>query len=318
MSPRLPASAWDQRSPQLAPSPLTTSSHLAPESPLIVGILPENLRCLGGGQGVGVELWRQWPGMLAGLRAFGEVLAISCSACAVLGKYLHYPLLTVDRVHGIAGDLDGEFDFQLAAWDQARALHLRTPNGHQYGVEFRGLDGETLHKVCLTSESRFEDFLEWVQIHQATRPEDTFSWTPFPAGEPHPRDTAQTIGPEESCVADPALLGDWLRAAAAQDLPIRALVGNDGVVQGHCFVPRSVRQQGPWLFCSSDEVGLHLDPAKVEQLMLHNIATQGPPCWTLKAYGSDGCLSLALAPTAPSHRSAWSEVTRHIFPAFQS
>lgn len=310
MSFRLPVHAlWNQR--VLQPP---ASSFLPCGSPLATGILPINLFTLEHGRGLGVNLWNQWAGMLTGLRAWGEVLAITCSECAVLGKYLHYPTLALDPAHAVAADLDGEFDLTLTAWSQARAIHLRNAQSHQYAVEFLGHRGQILHKVCLSPESKFDAFLEWVQVHQAT-PEwdDAAPWRRMPAGD-IAEPASESIHPEAHVFVEPARLVHWLRAAIERQLPIQALAGNDGIVQGHCFVPRSLQEKGPWIFASSDEVGLHLDPEKIAHLVLHDIAPDEPSCWTLKAYGPSGELSLALAPTAPAHRSAWSALTRDVFP----
>jgi putative heme degradation protein len=280
---------------------------------LTTGILPANVFMLEHGGGLGVRLWNHWRAMLTSLRAAGEVLAITCSECAVLGKYLTYPALAVDPVHGFAVDVEGEFDFTLSGWSQARAIHLRNGDSHQYAVEFLGHRGQILHKVCLSPESRFDAFVEWVQVHQAVAEPEVVPWRRMPGGdmaEPAP----ESIEPVAHVFADPARLVDWLSAAIGRRLPIRALVGNDGIVQGHCFVPRSLREKGPWIFASSDEVGLHLDPEKIVHLVLHDIAPDEPSCWTLKAYGSSGELSLALAPTAPAHRGEWSAVARDVFP----
>lgn len=320
MSFRLPAHAsWKQR----ALYPTASSFPAAPAStfpdplpfcsPLTTGILPANLFTLEHGRGLGARLWNQWPSMLAGLSAIGEALVITCSDCAVLGKYLAYPALTFDPARGLASDLESEFDLTLPAWSHARAIHLRNPQSHQYAIEFLGHQGQTLHKICLSPESQFDAFLEWVQVHQAVGEVDLATWSRIPAND-DPEWTAESIAPEARVFVDPARLVHWLRAAIERELPIQVLAGNDGIVQGHCFVPRSLQEKGPWVFISSDEVGLHLDPAKIAHLVLHNIAPDGSPCWTLKAYGAGGQLSLALAPTAPSHRSEWSALAREVFP----
>src|SRR5262245_51067044 len=143
MSFRLPSfAAWNQRiltplSTRRAPSS-ESAYHPHSISPLTVGILPENLSPLGQDRGVAVELWNRWPELLAGLSTVGEVLVITCSECAVLGKYLTYPELHVNTTRALAGDMEGEFDLAFAAWRQARALHMPTSYGNQYGVEIRG------------------------------------------------------------------------------------------------------------------------------------------------------------------------------------
>lgn len=316
MSFRLPSftRTRHQASPSFEIASPTCQSRDEPDSPLVTGILPENLLCLDGGRGLGVQLWDQWPEMLADLRSLGEALVITCGECAVLGKYLSYPALTIDPTRGLATDLEGEFDLSFAAWSEAHAIHLRTGHRHQYGIEFRSHRGQTIHKICLSADSRFEAFLEWVQIHQAVGPHTAAPHRRMPA-EDTAEFTAGSVPAEAHVFADPARLIPWLGGAIERGLPIRALVGNEGVVQGHCFVPRSLREQGPWVFCSSDEVGLHLDPGKISRLVLHDIALDEPACWTLKAYDPSGQLGLALAPSAPGHRDAWSALTRDIFPA---
>lgn len=328
MSSRLPASsAWDQRilQPTDRPKPRQSSpfhphTHsCSGDSPLTRGISPLNISALEGGRGLGVELWSQWPGMMNGLSAIGEALVITCSECAVLGKYLVYPTLTMDRTRGLACDTEGEFELSFHAWARATALHVRGPQGQQYGVEFRDANLQTLHKICLTPDSHLDEFVEWVEIHQATRPDSELPWERKPAKEQQEEDeSCECIAPEAHLEVAPERLQAWLHAAVQQPMPIRALVGNEGIVQGHCFVPRNLREQGPWLFCSSDEVGLHLDPAKIDRLVLHNIATDETACWALKAYGADGRLSLALIPTAPSHRAAWTQLTASVFPELQN
>ncbi len=317
MSFRLPAfSVWQQRALHVSPvlqGPMETrraSACACGLSPLTAGILAENLRLLEDGRGIGVRLWNQWPRMFAGLRSLGEILVITCSECAVLGKYMVYPELVTDGGCGQAGDRDGEFDFEFASIQSANALHLRTPNGHNYGVEFLGAGGQTLHKVCLNAESAFDAFVEWVQVHQALGADPA-----SPRQGSADDDTASpSIAPEEGIFVDPARLGAWLRACGQRGLPLQAHVGNGAVVQSHCFQLRGVQVKEPWLYCSGDEVGLHLDPAKVTRLVLHHVAGGGPACWALKAYGPSGQLSLALTPTAPGHLPAWHALTREVFP----
>ncbi len=319
MSFRLPATAaWDQRF--LPPSELAESAaqpRPRPQprclSPLTTGILPENLRLLDSGRGVAVRLWNQWPRLLAGLPALGEVLVITCSECAVLGKYTTYPELRISADGSHAADPDGEYDLETREWQTASALHLRTDAGHSYGIEFLGPEGQTFHKVCLNAESNFEAFLEWVQIHQALETETTPDLTFDDSDEPLFVDE-NVVPADAHRILDPSRLTDWLQAATIARLPIRALVGNRAVVQSHCFVPRSVRPQGPWIFCSSDEAGLHLDPAKIAHLVLHRVAIDQSLTWTIKAYGPQGQLGLALTPTAPAHLPAWDTLLGQIFP----
>jgi putative heme degradation protein len=272
-------------------------------SPLTPGILPANIAVGDVENSVRIDLWREWPDMLSSLRRLGPVLAMTRNATAAIGAWRSFPEL--EWSEGRATDDDGDFDFDLRHWARAYSRHQRGAGGHLFAAEFHDYDGVCFHRVCLTGDSSLHAFTEWTRIHQAVGGPPI----PPPPDEPLSRHAAPGLPPR---IAPASVIGEFLESCIERELPVRAIVGSSGAVQGHRFVPRKLSVAGDWTYCHSEEVALHFLPGQIAEVHFHDLAAGGSPCWTLRAYDRAGTLVLMLLPAASERLPMWNFLASHL------
>ena len=272
-------------------------------SPLTPGILPENIAVGEIENSVRIDLWRDWPRMLASLQDVGPVLGMTRNAAAAIGSWGPYPEL--EWSEGRATDDNGDFDFDLRHWARVFSRHQRGTAGHLFSVEFHDYDGICFHRVCLTGDSSLETFTEWTRVHQATGRRTI----PPPPDEPLFRDSPLV---ESSRIVPPTVIADFLQECIERELPLRAIVGSSGAVQSHRFIPRKVSESDGWTYCHSEEIALHYLPESITEVRLHDLAPEGVPCWTLRAYDASGALVLMLLPATSERLPIWNFLASHL------
>jgi putative heme degradation protein len=272
-------------------------------SPLTPGILPGNIAIGEIENSVRIDLWRDWPRMLTSLQRIGPVLSMTRNATAAIGSWGPFPEL--EWSDGRATDDDGDFDFDLRHWARAFSRHQRGIAGHLFSAEIHDYDGICFHRVCLTGGSSLDAFSEWTRVHQAVG----HAVIPPPPDEAPARDSALTEG---SRIVPGTVIADFLRECIERELPVRAIVGSSGAVQGHRFIPRKVSESDGWTYCHSEEIALHYLPESIAEVRLHDLAPGGAPCWTLRAYDSSGALVLMLLPATSERLPMWNFLASHI------
>ncbi len=264
---------------------------------MTAGILPENLRFPAEG-GLGVSLWNQWPAMLRELREVGKLLVITRNADAVLGHYRSYPELTFvgEEEHLAHG---GGMAIDLEPWHRALAREEQHPNGYSYAVEIVDGRRNPIHKVCLTAESDFPRFLEWVQDHQAGMP--------MPSERPSaPLPASEVLFQPAPNLAEAAR--SLLQELMEREVEIRVAVGNQGLSQSHAFVFHEMREMGEWIFCADADAGCHFRPAAIAHFSLEQCGCGGSS-W-LRALNSRGETLFLMAATARTDLSVWTPLVR--------
>ncbi len=272
-------------------------------SPLTPGILPANIAIGDTGTSLRIDLWRDWPRMLVGLRRLGPVLAMTRNACAALGTWRPFPDMEWSKSR--AEDEEGEFDFDLRHWARAYSRHQRGAEGHLFSAEFRDHEGVCFHRVCLVAESSLDAFAEWTRVNQSVGPLEV----PTPAEDviAHER-----IGAGEWRVAGKERIERLLRECLDRGMPVRAIVGSSGAVQGHRFMPHKLSTVGGWTYCHGEEVALHYRPEALGEVCLHDLAPGGAECWTLRAYDPSGRLALMLLPATSERLPMWNFLLRSL------
>lgn len=270
------------------------------------GVLPENI-AYAGPNTTRIDLWTRWPAMLAGLQSLGEMLVLTRNEHAVLGRYMTYPELKFDAVTGCGWDEEGDFDFDLRCWSRAFARCEQTAEGRIYKAEFLDARRQAFHAAVLTPASHTGAFAEWVQTHQAVGNEPPAIWPDEPE-IPGESEISDRDHRDFSPSALLPLFGELVR----REQPMRALVGHDGAVQSHSFIPHRTRTTGPWLFCTSDDTALHFDTSGVAAVKLHALEMGGYRCWSLKAYHPNGRLLFILTPSTPAQRQDWNRLVHSL------
>lgn len=273
------------------------------ESPLTPGILPDNIAIGESGNSVRIDLWREWTRMLCGLRKLGSVLAMTRNSCAALGTWRAFPEL--EWSDGRAVDEEGEFDFDLRHWARAYARHQRTSEGHTFAAEFHDHDGICFHRVCLVGDSSLDAFTEWTRIHQSVEKQAV----PPPPVEPIGR---EPIGGGAWHHVGASAVTQLLAECRDREVPVRAIVGSNGAVQGHRFTPLKLSTLDGWTYCHAEDVALHFMPEQFGEVRLHDLAPGSTECWTLRAYDHTGQLGLMLLPAASERLPMWNFLLRSI------
>jgi putative heme degradation protein len=274
-------------------------------SPLTPGVLADNIAVAAAESSVRIDLWREWPRMLAALRRVGPVLSMTRNACAALGTWRVFPELdwSDDALRAVDGE--GEFDFDLRHWARAYARHQRSVEGHSFAAEFHDHDGVCFFRACLVGESSLDTFAEWTRVHQSVGKQNV---------PPPPADLIERepIGGGEWHAAAPGGLAHLLQECRDRELPVRAIVGGGGAVQGHRFVPEKLSSVEDWTYCHGADVALYFRPESFGEVRLHDLAPGGAECWTVRAYDDAGALALMLLPYGSDRLPMWNFLARSL------
>ncbi|HEY5894964.1 MAG TPA: ChuX/HutX family heme-like substrate-binding protein [Chthoniobacterales bacterium] len=250
-----------------------------------------------------VDLGCDWPAMLDGLCELGELLVITRNESAVIAKRMPYPMLHHDSQDDLAVDDSGDFDVDFDAWSSAFARHERTENGNVFKVEFLDAAQHAFHAVVLTPDASVDAFTEWVRMHQAR-----ISWKRRKCTCRLPEsELAFVEGTGDLKVKANALL-PLLEVVVHEKLPIRAIVGNAGMVQGHRYTPKNVRQTGTRIYCSSDTTALHFETRDIDRVTAQSVELGNHPCWILRAHRPDGRPLFLIAPTTCASLPTWNKL----------
>lgn len=260
-------------------------------NPLVASVLRENVRVTKKRAIIG--LWPHWQSLLGQVHDFGRVLSIARNGYAVLGRIGAYPEMVNAACGHCACGVDGSMEFYFSAWNRAAVLVEEQPGGWLYSAEFYDACGETVHKICLTSDSDFEAFRDWVELHQTID---------APAmSEDFPRRGAEATGPivpEGATLLRPEVMQGFLHVLIDAKRPAQFVVGGDGFVQGADLEPTAMQENGQWLFASAEDCGLHLRHGRLAEVCL---AETGPAAQlVLRAHDPEGRLVCAV--TAPRSR----------------
>lgn len=283
----------------------------APElgSLLTPGVLATNLSYIPGERTVSIDLWSEWRQMLADLRLLGPVLTMTRNQAAAIGCTMRYPELEWSEDGQRAVDEEGEVDLDLRFWHHAAARHQRTESGHRLSAEFCDTSDHCFHRISVVSESSLDEFAAWVRGHQAI---DRFANTAAPDESEIMETPRDPIGPGATIEVEASALDQLLRECVNQEVPLLAVVGAAGAVQGHRFLPQEFRADEDWDFCQSETVALYYRPTHFSRVTIHNLAPSGADCWSMKAYTADGNLALLLLPAASQRLPMWNLLVRAV------
>ncbi|SDT87345.1 Putative heme degradation protein [Verrucomicrobium sp. GAS474] len=254
-------------------------------SPLLRPDLKRNLWFPANG-GIALHLSRQWKPMLSGLRRLGPLLIASRNQAAILGHYGLYPELPEGDGDRFLSE-NGDHFFELLHWHHARVWEQPMPGGVSYAVEFRNLEGNLFHKICLTPEADFPAFLDWVREYQAIGIEG------FPPPSPvHARMEANDLAhllsdgdeadgqgacdcqassafPEGSPVEITELFLAFrhlMHAGLSVTATLGGSGGETGLSHSHSFRFRKVGLSDGWAYCTDDHSVLHVRMDAIESL----------------------------------------------------
>jgi putative heme degradation protein len=277
-------------------------------NPLVASVLRENVHVAADGRAT-IGLWRAWPSLLAGIPAFGRVLAISRNLHAVLGRISEYP--EVDSVPcGHCGcAVDGSLEFDFTSWQRAVAIVEARPDGWLYAIEFSDFSGEVIHKVCLTEQSDFEAFRSWVELNQTT------GGTRFDCRNSRCNsllENTMVLGASGAELLRSEALCVFFQMAAAERSAFRAIVGNDGAVQIAQVSPTIFRKNGQWIFAGDESSGIHVRVERLAEIFLHDIGGS----LALKACDQEGRLVCAVAPPHDLDFGPWNAKLRGLAEEF--
>jgi putative heme degradation protein len=288
-------------SPRVPKNSLPLEQTIFAANPLVAAVLRENV--IVRENRASIPLWNRWDAVVEMIHAFGPVLSIARNSHAVLGRIGLYPKVFSAPCGHCAAAADGTAEFYFGKWHRGEVSIEEKSGGWLYAVEFFDAWGETLHKLCLTPESDFDTFCEWVELNQATRES-------FFGNVPRGGCSAVTTPP-------PGNDATFLRAEALEQLfvrliedknPVQAVVGNDSFVQGADVNPIALRSTGQWIFVSDERHGLHLRTGQLAEVCVQRVSWgDNASNLVLKAYEPEGRLAVVLAPPRETCAPHWDE-----------
>jgi putative heme degradation protein len=280
-------------------------------NPLVAAMLRENVHVADGKATIG--LWGSWPFLLADVSAFGQVLAITRNAYAVLGAMTEYPEVVTVACGDRGRAVDGSLEFDFASWERAVVVVESRPGGWLYAVEFSDRSGEVIHKICLTEQSDFEAFRRWVELNQTS------------CKSPGAGSMRQASWLENSLMLSASgaarlrteVLGVLFELVVARRSAFQVMVGNEGAVQAVCVGPTVFSKNGQWIFAGEEMSGIHLRVDRLADIYLQEIGES----LALKACDPEGHLVCAVMVADDADLSVWNkglwELTKR-FPADQT
>ncbi|HEY8967248.1 MAG TPA: ChuX/HutX family heme-like substrate-binding protein [Candidatus Methylacidiphilales bacterium] len=289
-------------------------------SPLLRPELKRNLWFPSDG-GIALRLSRRWRPMIAGLARLGPLLLASRNEAAILGHYGPYPAIPDGEGDRFFSG-DGNFFFELLRWHHARVREQPYPGGPGYSVEFRNVDGNLFHKVCLTPESDFPAFLAWTAAHQAIGvegiPVPVPDFSAFKGAPPEPPESPQGKEKKEeegTCASDVAALYLALRHLMHAGLEVSVTLGGSGFGHTHAWRFAKVGLCDGWAYAADDRSVFHVRLASVAALDV------APRWWEpgeplgVAALGARGETLFRLAPGPGQHPAEWNHLLKSSFRA---
>jgi putative heme degradation protein len=299
-----------QRVPKNSPP---VESTIFVNNPLVASVLRENV--IVRDRKAFISLWSRWDAVLELIYGFGSVLSIGRNSHAVLGKIGRYPKVFCAPCGHCAAASDGTSEFYFGKWHRAEVSIEEKTGGWLYAVEFFDAWEETLHKICLTADSDFETFCEWVELNQATNALEEINWSAERDGcsavtTPPPGEGAAFLRPEA--------LERFFGSLIEEEYPVQIVVGNDSFVQGADLKPISLRTNDQWIFVSDEKNGLHLRTGQLAEVCVQRVAWgDNASNLVLKAYEPEGRLACVLAPPRESTAPHWDDFLEKLIRPFQ-
>lgn len=270
-------------------------------SPLTPGVQLVNLSYTYDGRMLCVRLGDDWMRMFRHLPFIGDGFVITCNEAVNIGQCMTYPELAFANRGTRGASVHGGLWIDFRALGPARAVHLRRESGHILGVEFADASGHTIHSITATPLSGLDEFLAWVQLHQAcTEPsrEHFKAEKDDKAGGNHGMDG----------VVDTDAIVCILAACCERRLAVKATVHNSAVVQRSQFTPQSLEAMGDWWFASDKIVGLHFRPAQFAYARIATQPNERAPRLLLYSRTNTDTPALVLDSSDTSQAVIWSEL----------
>lgn len=270
-------------------------------NPLVQAIGWENIQVDGGR--AQVYLGVRCSAIVEEMQMFGKVLVIARNPRAVLGSIGLYPEVHVPLCHHRAVSVDGRLLFDFACWSHAFVTIEVQPAGWLYAIEFVDDFGDTIHKICLTPESNFEPFVDWVELHQSREPFRARWGRRASFMQDH---SLEAIAGDIVSLK-PEAVRCFLDEVLAQKRVLKVGVASLGLAAAQEFIPQCLQENGAWIFLNSEACGLHLETGGIADAFLHRpaCATTGEPAWILRACDVDGGLICSFAPARVADVADW-------------
>lgn len=235
-----------------------------------------------------------WPALVEGLQAVGEVMALTRNASCVHEKTGRYQAFSGNTQ--VAMVLGPDIDLRLffGHWAQGFAVEEQTAQGLQRSLQCFDNSGTAVHKVFVRAGTLLPAWQALVGDHLAA--EQATGWGGEPAAAPATpaekpdtevdlaafrqawaglRDTHEFFGllrrfglsrTQALRLADPLFaqavdrgsVREVLEGAAGDGTPIMVFTGNRGVIQIHSGAVKKVAVMGPWLNVLDPGFNLHL------------------------------------------------------------
>jgi len=262
-----------------------------------------------------IALWTRWDAVVELIHDFGPVLSIARNSHSVLGKIGRYPKVYCAPCGHCAAASDGTAEFYFGKWHRAHVSIEEKTGGWLYAVEFLDAWDDTVHKICLTPESEFESFREWVELNQATGSvlEESLS------AERNGCSAVTTPPPgENAAFLRSEFLENLFGSLIEEEYAVQAVVGNDSFVQGADIRPVSLRANGQWIFVSDERNGLHLRAGQLAEVCVQRVQWgDNASNLVVKAYEPEGRLACVLAPPRETSAPHWDDFLQDRILPFQ-
>jgi putative hemin transport protein len=231
--------------------------------------------------------------LIAQLTSLGPVMALTRNASCVHEKDGIYDKIEIGRVMGLV--LNHDIDLRLFLNHWAHGFAVETPLGDgctRRSLQFFDRSGVAVHKIFARPATDMAAFDALVDRFRDPSPAASLDVRPYPATPPDRPDreidvaalrsawddlrdvhdffallrkagagrqqALRLAGPPYARPVAPGAIGDLLRAASREEVPIMVFVGNRGCIQIHSGPIRRVEPMGPWLNILDPGFNLHL------------------------------------------------------------
>ena len=240
-----------------------------------------------------LRLRGEWPQVVAGLQALGEVMALTRNASCVHEKVGMYSNTSANGHMGLV--LGGAIDLRIfyQQWAHGFAVEeILAGSATQRSLQFFDAQGHAIHKVFLREVSLLPAYYALVEqfvdqhlragidvatarAREAETPDPDIDVAGLRQGWASMRDTHEFFGllkkfgvsrtqalrlaaSEYVSTVPVASAHEVLTRAAQEGAPVMVFVGNPGMIQIHGGPIKRVEVMGPWLNVLDDGFNLHL------------------------------------------------------------
>jgi putative hemin transport protein len=287
-----------------------------------------------------------WPNLLSGVEALGEVMALTRNRHAVYERQGVYPNLTVSGSMGLFVGEQIDLRLFLSQWRRAYAVFPHDAQTRRPSIQFFDAAGRAVHKIHATPETRMPAWHALVDTFADNDADTDVDFALPPARQPDRSDAQidvptlragweslkdthdffgllkrlgvgrvqamRLVGEDLARPLPVGVVRRVLEAAATGGVPIMVFVGNAGCIQIHTGPVERLKATGEWFNVLDPAFNLHLREIGIASTWLVRKPTVDGVVTSVEAFDIEGeTIAMLFGKRKPgeSERADWRAMT---------